>query len=159
MIFNQPKWIIFDLDGTVADSRHRSHHIRSGTGDLTDVDWDAWDAGTPDDTPILETLHVLKGLRATLEDGVRIMFLTARGERARELTVAWLIKHRALEADDLLIMRGVDDTRPDTVIKREVIERHRALGHEFLYAFEDRRLVANMMRELGIFVFHVADYD
>lgn len=153
-------WIIFDLDGTVADSRHRSSHIRSGTGDLTDVDWDAWDAGTPGDTVIEPVKRVLLGLRMMgAWDDAKVMFLTARGDRNRHLTVDWLRKNRIMRDGDALIMRGAEDTRPDTVIKRELIEEYQRRGDTFLMAFEDRRLVANMMRELGIFVFHVADYD
>jgi phosphoglycolate phosphatase-like HAD superfamily hydrolase len=200
------KWIIFDIDGTLADSRHRSHHIRidamtpvthdsGSTGVVQSVivddpcgetifeilwdkgdrikhryseverwrkiDWDAWDADTLLDTPIEPTIRVLKALRSKRADGASFMFLTARGERARELTVKWLKRHDLfLEfLGDELVMRAADDIRRDTDIKRELIEKHRAEGDEFLFAFEDRRLVANMLRELGIFVFHVADYD
>lgn len=203
-------FIIFDLDGTVADSRHRSHHIRVGlgsklvdhhgdhavvvtvdenhedyegetafnlqylSGDLEGhtlwwgrssvepwrtVDWDAWDAGTPDDTPIDPVISVLKGLRERLSHHTKIMFLTARGERARRLTEEWLKRHDIWEEGDVLVMRCDGDTRLDTVIKRDIIRQLKASGHEILFAFEDRRLVANMMREEGIFVFHVADYD
>lgn len=207
------KWVIFDLDGTVACSKHRSHHIAldigtkvthddgvegvivekdrnhpSGeTGYLIswadgeryislhseverwrNVDWDAWDADTLKDGRIEAVIHVLEALRAKsmldgheVGEGVNIMFLTARGERARSLTEQWLIEHDLFHPEwgDVLVMRGIDDIRRDTIIKRELIERMRDEGHEFLFAFEDRRLVANMLRELGIFVFHVADYD
>ena len=209
------KWIIFDLDGTVADSRHRSHHIALEVGTTVthesgidgvireklpehasgetgyrirwsdgddyvslhseverwrNVDWDAWDADTLKDDRIEAVIHVLQALRAKSmldghevggEDAVCIMFLTARGERARSLTEQWLIEHDLFHPEwgDVLVMRGIDDIRRDTIIKRELIERMRDEGHEFLFAFEDRRLVANMLRELGIFVFHVADYD
>jgi hypothetical protein len=203
------KWVIFDLDGTVACSKHRSHHIaldigtkvthdsgstgviqslvrddpcgqtvyeilwdkcnliRSPHEDVErwrNVDWDAWDADTLKDGRIEAVIHVLEALRAkSMLDGdeVGIMFLTARGERARSLTEQWLAEHDLFHPEwgDVLVMRGIDDGRRDTIIKRELIERMRDEGHEFLFAFEDRRLVANMLRELGIFVFHVADYD
>jgi hypothetical protein len=197
-------YIIVDIDGTVADSRHRSHHIQlfpgkvvrrgdgclgtithvdheSGVQTLFNVSWmddiigthehgelwrwgnvdfDAWDADTMGDTPIDEVITVVHTLRA-LSPAVKVCFLTARGERARDLTEQWLTKYRLYHPDkgDLLLMRGLDDERKDTDLKRETILKMREEGHEFLFAFEDRRLVAQMMRELGIFVFHVADYD
>ena len=211
MTINPNEYIIVDIDGTIADSRHRSHHIRLDVGtDLTDdhgvkmvivekrerhddfpnetaylvqyepeegsdavercwwghatcegwrkIDWDAWDADTLKDTNIEAAIRVIRALKAT---GAKVMFLTARGERARDLTTVWLNRRDLFHPQngDVLIMRAAGDTRRDTDIKRELIESFRETGVEFTMAFEDRRLVANMLRELGIFVFHVADYD
>lgn len=154
-------YIIFDLDGTVACSRHRSHHL-IGRDHGGEVDWDAWDADTLKDGDIEPVQQVLRSLRIPCAlQGVRFLFLTARGERARGLTEHWM-RDRDLyrpEQGDELVMRAADDTRPDTEIKREFLQTRMAQGHRFLFAFEDRRLVAEMLRELGIFVFHVADYD
>ena len=55
-------FIVFDLDGTLADDAHRQHHI---TGDVRD--WDAYFAACGDDAPIIEPVMELL---LTLDRGI-----------------------------------------------------------------------------------------
>lgn len=199
-------YVICDIDGTVADSTHRRHHIHLEVGreivtpegtkgvirqiDASDpmetyyfiewfptrgmvrmsytdiagwcVDWDAWDAETLADTPIAPVVKLIKMIRpALVYNGQAVMFLTARGERARALTDQWLTDHGLYKpwCGDELVMRKTGDTRKDSAAKVELIHERRSNGDEFLFALEDRASVAKVFRDLGIFTFHVADYD
>ena len=65
---------IVDLDGVVADVRHRLHHL---TGRRKD--WDAFFAAAPDDPPHPEGLAVVQRLEVDHD----VIYLTGRPERCR----------------------------------------------------------------------------
>lgn len=200
------KYIIVDIDGTVADSRHRSHHIALVPGKkLTrqdgikgvlleidhhlmeetaflvqwegegsphwyphtevmpwgDVNFDAWDRDAMGDTLIEPTAMVLAGLRLAFGPAVKFLFLTARGEGGRPETEAWLKLHGLFkpESGDILIMREEGCMEKDVVLKPRLLRQFISEGHEILFAFDDRGLVTKAFRDMGVFVFHVADYD
>lgn len=200
------KYIIVDIDGTVADSGHRSHHIQlvvgkrlireDGTPGIIDeishtlmdqtafliqwadgiapswyshtevmpwgkVDFDAWDRDAMGDTLIEPVAAVVYGLRSVYGQTVKFLFLTARGEGGRPETETWLRRNNLFYEDrgDILLMRSRDSMEKDAVIKPRILKDFIAEGHEILFALEDRRLVAKAFRDMGIFVFHVADYD
>jgi hypothetical protein len=104
---------IVDLDGVVADVRHRLHHI-DGAG----KDWDAFFAGIPDDPPLAEGLAVVERL---LAEGHEIVFVTGRPERTRGDTERWLARHRLPRAR--VLMRRDGDRRPARQVKRAIVRR------------------------------------
>lgn len=104
---------IVDLDGVLADVRHRLHHIEGGR-----KDWDAFFAGIPDDPPLAEGLAVVARLGA---DGHEIVFLTGRPERTRPQTERWLEQHGLPRAR--LIMRREGDRRPARQTKQSLVRR------------------------------------
>lgn len=141
---------VFDIDGTIADCRHRIHHIKG----IDEPDWEAFDADGPNDTPIPEVIQILTALHAC---GHRILLATGRNERGREYTEEWLAKHTV--PYDWLLMRPEHDHRPDTVVKKEVLdewlreqERH---PNDVLAIFEDRARVVDMWRTAGYRVLQV----
>src|SRR3954467_2568573 len=75
---------VIDLDGVVADVRHRLHHI-SGSR----KNWSAFFAGVGDDDVLPEGRAVLDRLAGDHE----IVYLTGRPERTRADTEAWLSTH------------------------------------------------------------------
>jgi len=200
------KYIIVDIDGTVADSRHRSHHIQlvvgkrlircDGTPGIIDeishtlmeqtafliqwadsivpswhshsevmpwgkVDFDAWDRAAMGDTLIEPVATVISALRHVLGRTVNFLFLTARGEGGRPETEEWLKLHHLFRPDrgDILLMREPDCMEKDTVLKPRILRKFMSEGHEILFAFDDRGLVTKAFRDMGVFVFQVADYD
>lgn len=104
---------VIDLDGVLADVRHRLHHI-DGPG----KDWDAFFAGIPDDPPLAEGFAIVARL---LADDHEIVIVTGRPSRTREHTQAWLDRHGLPRVR--LIMRREGDRRPARQVKRSLIRR------------------------------------
>src|SRR3954453_14131912 len=91
---------VIDLDGVVADVRHRLHHL-----DAKPLDWDAFLAAIPDDPVLAEGRAVLVRLAPDHE----VVYLTGRPERTRAATEAWLRRHRLPKGR--LIMRSSQHSR------------------------------------------------
>lgn len=105
--------VVIDIDGVLADARHREHHLRGRP------DWDAFFAAAADDE-VIEAGR--QGLAAAALQGP-VVLLTGRPERLRALTEEWLARH-GLSADSI-VMRPDSDRRPARVFKREALD---ALG-------------------------------
>lgn len=134
--------ILFDIDHTLADCKHRLHFIL----DKTPKDWDGFFA--PELMLRDEPIAPMVALAGRLFDEY-VMFLTARPERTRGTTVEWLQSHvhwRIGPAD--VLMRADDDHRHDDVVKEEL---GRALGfHNIAFVVEDRSRVVEMWRRNGV---------
>ncbi len=52
-------------------------------------------------------------------------------------------------------MRKEGDHRPDTIAKKELLDRLIAEGHQIAGVFEDRPSVVRVWRELGLTVFQM----
>ena len=103
---------VFDLDGTLADVRHRLHHL-----ERRPKDWDAFfDAARHD--PPLETGLAL--VRESAHD-CEVVYVTGRPERCRADTLAWLREHGLPEGE--LAMRRRGDRRPARVAKVQLLRR------------------------------------
>lgn len=76
---------LFDLDGTLADDRHRQHYAKASN-------WEKYFAqeNMMADLPYGQCVELISGAK---ESGSEIGFLTARDERSREVTVRWLELH------------------------------------------------------------------
>lgn len=111
---------VVDIDGVVADVRHRLRHVEHGR-----KNWKAFFAAAAEDGTHEEGLAVVE----TLRGGHEIVFVTGRPEHLRTVTETWLTNsglggHR-------LFMRSDRDRRPAAQMKREVIAglaRTRTIG-------------------------------
>lgn len=110
---NSPHVLVVDIDGVVADVRHRLHHLEGGSRD-----WEAFFAAMGADPVLAQGQALVTKARA---EGHGIVYLTGRPERWRADTVIWLASH-GLEGDDLF-MRPDADRRPARVFKVEVLRR------------------------------------
>jgi hypothetical protein len=111
---------IIDLDGVVADVRHRLHHL-----ERRPKDWGAFFAAARDDEAHPEGLAIV----ATLAEDHEIVFLTGRPAHLREATLEWLDRHGL--GGHRLVMRPDRDRRPAAVVKLERLEdlaRQRPIG-------------------------------
>jgi hypothetical protein len=111
---------IVDIDGVVADVRHRLHHLRSRP-----KRWDAFFAAAGDDPPHEEGV-ALVGELARDHD---VVFLTGRPEHMRDVTAAWLAAHGM--GGHPVVMRERDDRRPAAEVKLAVLRelvRHRPVA-------------------------------
>lgn len=140
--------VLFDIDGTIADTSWRLPMIKEKP-----KDWKGFFAESINDAPIKPTLGVLHDLS---NSGNVIIFITARPENNREITEAWLDKNIAAPYHKLY-MRPNNDHRPDYLVKKDLLDRIRQDGYNPKIVFEDRILVAKMFREQGLICYHVAN--
>ena len=137
---------VFDIDGVVADVRHRLVHVRSKP-----KDWDAFFAAAPEDPPHEEGLALARRLAEDHE----LVFLTGRPERTREDTVAWLERHGL--GGHRLIMRSERDRRPAAQVKVRLL-RDLARRREVAVVVDDDPLVVAASDEAGFNTMH-ADWE
>ncbi len=136
-------YAVVDLDGVVADVRHRLPFL-----DRRPKDWDGFFAAAVDDPVLPEGRAVVEEL---LTRSHRIVWLTGRPERCRADTVAWLARHGLPEAS--LYMRGDRDRRPARETKLEKVRelaRHRTVA----VVVDDDDLVVRTLRAAGFTVLH-----
>ncbi|MEE1926949.1 hypothetical protein V1J52_01925 [Streptomyces sp. TRM 70351] len=103
---------VFDLDGTLSDTRHRLHHLARRP-----KDWGAFFRTAPHDPPLAAGVEL--ALRWARE--CEIGYVTGRPERCRGDTERWLAGH-GLPAGELW-MRGGGDRRPAKVAKLELLRQ------------------------------------
>lgn len=143
--------IIFDIDGTLANSEERAETFLSG-----DVkDWDSFYDNCDKDDCIQPTCDLCR----MLENNplYEVFYLTGRPESAREKTMAWMHEHNLRGRN--LFMRKDGDHRPDYVFKKDVYETEFMLDYNVVAVFEDRQQCVDMWRELGITCYQVAKGD
>ncbi len=102
---NRPLAVI-DIDGVLADVRHRLHFLHRRP-----KDWKGFFAAARSDPPHPEGL----ALAAELATDHEIVLLTGRPEGCRADTEAWLDEHGI--GYDLLVMRPGGDRRPAAEVK------------------------------------------
>jgi FMN phosphatase YigB (HAD superfamily) len=140
------KVAIVDIDGVVADVRHRVHHVEQRP-----KNWKRFFAEAVHDEPHAEGLAVV----AKLAEDHEVVFLTGRPEHLRSDTTAWLARH-GLDSYRLL-MRAEGDRGPSARFKvREVdrLARHR----EIAIVIDDDDAVIAAMRAAGYATLH-ADWE
>jgi uncharacterized HAD superfamily protein len=101
-----------DIDGVVADVRHRLHHL-----DRRPKDWNGFFAAMAED-PLLE---VGAAAAHQLAQDCTVVWLTGRPERYREMTATWLQRQGLPEGE--LLMRRANDRRPARATKVERLRR------------------------------------
>lgn len=127
---NKRKAIISDIDGTVALIHHRSpYHTQLCYKDEPNH-------------PIIESLLALKH---------KLIFVTGRDEKYRDLTETWLDKYFQ---DYELYMRPDGDKRSDFIVKEDITVNKILTRYNVLLAYDDRPRNSRMYRKLGIQVMH-----
>ncbi len=143
------KTIIFDLDGTICNVKHRRKFVASKP-----KNWDAWNRGIALDTPNEAVKFMFESI--VNRDDVEVLFVSGRSEDYREVTEAWLLDHVFIDFRPRdLYMRGSRDTRDDGIVKGEIADKIVAEGHDIFCVFDDRKRVVDMWADRGIFVFDV----
>ena len=137
-------FVVFDLDGTLANTDHRKHLVSRENGNKPN--WRAFYAACDLDPPHWHTINTLWAL---FQDGHRIEIWTGRSDEVRDKTEAWLAKHKLGAVP--VRMRAEGDYTPDDVLKRSWL----ADGRPDLI-FDDRTKVVDMWRAEGIPCFQVA---
>ena len=127
--------ILVDLDDTLADARWREPL------------WGNWEEFYKEAHLDLPILPVVRMVRAMAGSGLRIVIVTAREERWRPLTVAWLVA-QGIYAQEVR-MRPEGDFSPSPELKVRMVEDLLEAGLVEL-VIDDREDVLQAFRALGI---------
>jgi FMN phosphatase YigB (HAD superfamily) len=134
---SRPTIVVFDIDGVLADVRHRLRFVEQKP-----KDWDSFFAAMDGDGP-LETGIALA--REHAAEGHRIVYLTGRNEEYRALTGHWLARHGLPEGR--LVMRRDDDRRPARLFKPAALRRIATDGTVVAVVDDDAAVVAALTRD------------
>lgn len=118
-----PPVVVFDVDGTLMDEKHRAH-LRE------EKKWDEYFDLCHLDTPIEKIVNLLKEYK---EKGYEVWLMTGRKETCKEKTIQSM-KDAGIEYDHLK-MRGEDVMIPDYVLKPAWIAKY--IGKERVEAIYD----------------------
>jgi phosphoglycolate phosphatase-like HAD superfamily hydrolase len=101
---------VFDVDGVLADVRHRLHHLERAP-----KNWDAFFRAAVDDPPLSE------GIALCLESAkdCEVVYVTGRPEHCRRDTLDWFARHGLPEGR--LSMRRAGDRRPARMAKPQLL--------------------------------------
>jgi len=135
--------VVVDIDGVIADVRHRLHHLSGRRRD-----WTAFFASAPDDGVLPEGRSEIE---RALAEGLSLVYLTGRPERCRSATVTWLDTHGFPPAP--LHMRSERDRRPAREFKVEAL-REIAHGVTIARVIDDDDAVVAAMVDAGYPVIH-----
>ena len=105
---------VIDIDGVVADVRHRLHLIQGSPRR-----WNDFFAAAGDDPPLAAGVALVHELAADYD----VLWLTGRPERNRRLTRTWLAAQGL--PDEPLLMRPDRDFRPARLTKRDELRKLR----------------------------------
>lgn len=137
---------IIDIDGVVADVRHRLVHV-----ERRPKDWDAFFAAARDDPPHDEGVALVRKLAADHD----VVFLTGRPVRYRRATERWLDRHGL--GGHRLVMRPGGVRRPAAQVKVELLADLAADRRVAIVVDDDAAVVA-AMRAAGHPTLH-ADWE
>ena len=122
---------VIDLDGVMADTRHRMHFIARRRN------WNAFFAAAVDDPPHPEGLAAA---RTAVEAGLTVLYLSGRPERCRRDTERWLHGHDAPQGK--VMLRPSGDHRPADQLKVAML-RNLARRYDLrLLVDDDPRVIA-----------------
>jgi predicted kinase len=140
------KTAIVDIDGTLADCRHRLYHVMPGQK----RDWDAFFSKMDEDDLIEPVASVVR----SMAEQYKIVLCSGRPENYRSVTEAWLDRYAIPR--DALYMRPANDTRPDHIVKAQILGGIREDGYEPFVVIDDRQSVVDMWREQGLICLQTA---
>lgn len=173
------KLYVFDLDGTLADLRHRLHYIldplRNDNSDQIikegpafvrehqnwKPNWDAFFEASYDDVPIRWVVDLLRMIHGK---GNSVLILSGRSDKVRTQTTEWLNNHRI--PFDFLEMRPEGCRTPDEVLKPLMLSKWleeqkvlRKINYHVEFIVDDRQKVADAWRNEGYNVLQCNKWD
>lgn len=135
--------VLVDIDGTLADGRHREHHVQGSS-----KDWQSYYEMLADDQPID---LVVRWVRELAKDHT-ICIVSGRPDTYQHETMTWLAG--ADVAYDWIFMRGGGDKRPDVMIKNDILKH--LPKDKIAFAIDDRpSVIREVWRANNVRVFPV----
>lgn len=144
------KYIICDIDGTIADCTHRKHFIEG-----TKKNYDAFYEACFEDTPIIPIISLLWQYVDHCSDRFKLIFVSGRRESCRGDTRQWLATYATSNYIELHLRPNGDYT-PDHEFKRSLLHTKLPPKEEILFVLDDRQRVVDMWREEGLTCLQVA---
>lgn len=138
------KAVIFDLDGTIADTTDLAAHHKGNWDDFRDH---AKNAAPKDD--------IVKKVLKAKSKGRDVVILTARSAHYRKDTSEWLHKNNV--PYDALIMRPLGDERKDKKVKKDLLKSEILPNFDVKKAYDDKKKNVKMFRKQGIKAKQVED--
>jgi len=153
----KPYIVVCDIDGTLADCKHRRPHL-----DEKPRNWKAFNEKMGEDTPVTALVALLQQLSVVshmcevnaIFHGCEpawkntILIVSAREEAFRPVTESWLL-HHGIPYHELL-MRPLADYRDDQHIKQEILTDIITRYGKPDIVFEDRDRLVKMWRDADI---------
>jgi hypothetical protein len=136
---------VIDIDGVVADVRHRLHLVQRRP-----KRWAEFFARAVEDPPLPEGLAMVR----ELSDSHEVLWLTGRPEGTRRDTESWLAAQGLPTGP--LVMRADRDYRPARLTKRDELRRLRR-GRRIGVVVDDDPEVVELLRADG-FPVRLADW-
>lgn len=140
--------IIIDLDGTLADIRHRRHFVE---GENKKKDFNSFHKACVNDKPIKEIIRLVQLLYGNYE----IHIFSGRSKLIKKETIAWLKKHNINY--NKLIMREEKDYTPDYELKKKWLDKYNK--EDIAFVIDDRDRLVKMWREQGLTCLQCANGD
>jgi hypothetical protein len=154
-IMNNPKAIIVDIDGTLANVINRRNIAqREGEGKF---DWNIFQDPfyVERDTPNEWCFDLI----SRYQKDHKIIFVTGRHEALKNITNEWIEKFGDRYGVYLysLYMRKDGDYRPDVEIKKEIYERNIKENYMVTLVIDDRKCMADYWRSEGLVCLQCAE--
>lgn len=134
------KAVVFDLDGTLADTMTYEKHHKGKKGKNQDFAREALHVGT--------NTNIVDKLKDAKKDGDNVVILTARSAHYRDETKKWLSSNGI--DYDALVMRPTDNKESDKKVKRELLEEDILPKFDVKKAYDDKKKNRKMFDKLGI---------
>lgn len=143
------KLVLVDMDGTLADCEHRRRFVQGPK-----KDWMSFFKGCVDDPPVQPVVDWVRAIKA--DPAFKVLIVSGRPTDISGIaTEEWLARHDV--PYDHLLMRNMQDTRADTIVKEEILNLLPKAQIEFV--IDDRNVVVAMWRSHGLRVIQPAEGD
>ena len=142
--------VIFDIDGTLSNLDHRQHYLEEKP-----ENWKLFFRSMGDDT-VRDPIRRLYWM--FLNQDWNIFIFSSRPDSYRAVTESWLL-HHGITGYVSLLMRKESDSRPDDIVKHELLTQIRTDGWAPVFAIDDRDQVVKMWRDRDITCLQVAEGD
>lgn len=145
-LFNPPKCIWVDIDGTAANTDHRQRFM-----DLPKKDWKGFFGEMH-----LDSAHVwCRDIVNTMRQNHIIVFASGRPDNYKEVTKTWLEDNKFQY--DHLFMRPRQDSRKDDIVKEIILDYEVKTRYDLSFCIDDRKQVVDKLRSRGITVLQCAE--
>lgn len=152
------KYVIFDLDGTLADIELRRKKAMQGDKMNWGVFFDPRNIAL--DRPNEDIVYLYHQMAMTA--GVNVVIFSGRSDITQEATNKWFREYQILPPY-LMRMRKDGDYSDDREIKtkwlEELLEEEKISMEDIIFVVDDRNKVVKMWRELGLTCLQVAEGD
>jgi acyl carrier protein len=147
-----PTYVVFDIDGTLADISHRVEWVN---GSLGFKNFDKFHDLMALDDPINVNVGICNIL---YESGLEILFITGRPESHREITLNWLWENGIEFAEDERLFMRPEDMRykPGFTFKEKLLGELKEMGVEISLVYEDDSECVRMWRANNIICHQVS---